>query len=120
MIRRPPRSTLFPYTTLFRSDRADRARHGRRDGPVGPDRRARLWAQDRRWAAGADPDRPAGDQCVPRGGPLTELADGFARPSAGDAAPRIGLKRPRGRWPALALGLALLAGFAAPLATGAA
>src|SRR5215813_11899743 len=28
MIRRPPRSTLFPYTTLFRS-RADRAR---RDG----------------------------------------------------------------------------------------
>src|SRR2546422_7017352 len=26
MIRRPPRSTLFPYTTLFRSDRAGRAR----------------------------------------------------------------------------------------------
>src|SRR5256885_10599001 len=24
MIRRPPRSTLFPYTTLFRSGRADR------------------------------------------------------------------------------------------------
>src|SRR3712207_9025896 len=24
MIRRPPRSTLFPYTTLFRSDMADR------------------------------------------------------------------------------------------------
>src|SRR3712207_7753957 len=23
MIRRPPRSTLFPYTTLFRSDRLD-------------------------------------------------------------------------------------------------
>src|SRR2546422_1283089 len=23
MIRRPPRSTLFPYTTLFRSDRAE-------------------------------------------------------------------------------------------------
>src|SRR3712207_7067971 len=30
MIRRPPRSTLFPYTTLFRS-----ARHG--GGPPGPD-----------------------------------------------------------------------------------
>src|SRR5256885_9214975 len=28
MIRRPPRSTLFPYTTLFRS-RRDRARPGR-------------------------------------------------------------------------------------------
>src|SRR2546423_7797937 len=25
MIRRPPRSTLFPYTTLFRSERADLA-----------------------------------------------------------------------------------------------
>src|SRR5256885_12148283 len=28
MIRRPPRSTLFPYTTLFRSVRLDH-RHGR-------------------------------------------------------------------------------------------
>src|SRR5438034_11396402 len=26
MIRRPPRSTLFPYTTLFRSDGAEQAR----------------------------------------------------------------------------------------------
>src|SRR3712207_8792900 len=26
MIRRPPRSTLFPYTTLFRSARIDRTR----------------------------------------------------------------------------------------------
>src|SRR5260370_31069103 len=30
MIRRPPRSTLFPYTTLFRS--RNRARPGRRGG----------------------------------------------------------------------------------------
>src|SRR5688572_32257118 len=29
MIRRPPRSTLFPYTTLFRSRRASRARERR-------------------------------------------------------------------------------------------
>src|SRR3712207_7614441 len=39
MIRRPPRSTLFPYTTLFRSDRR---RSGiDRTGPasVGPGRR---------------------------------------------------------------------------------
>src|SRR5688572_31883704 len=40
MIRRPPRSTLFPYTTLFRSDRAlaragDRVRLARgRDQPA--------------------------------------------------------------------------------------
>src|SRR3712207_8512724 len=27
MIRRPPRSTLFPYTTLFRSVRGPRRRH---------------------------------------------------------------------------------------------
>src|SRR3712207_6860466 len=36
MIRRPPRSTLFPYTTLFRSRgaracRGGRRRHGRRE-----------------------------------------------------------------------------------------
>src|SRR3712207_7716371 len=32
MIRRPPRSTLFPYTTLFRSHRreADQGQHGDR------------------------------------------------------------------------------------------
>src|SRR2546422_2140419 len=30
MIRRPPRSTLFPYTTLFRSDR-NRRRHRGKD-----------------------------------------------------------------------------------------
>src|SRR5690242_20987464 len=32
MIRRPPRSTLFPYTTLFRS--AGRLRRGRRYAPL--------------------------------------------------------------------------------------
>src|SRR2546422_5508864 len=33
MIRRPPRSTLFPYTTLFRSSgRTSGARQGRRSG----------------------------------------------------------------------------------------
>src|SRR3712207_7801730 len=37
MIRRPPRSTLFPYTTLFRSRDAplvDRLLHGRDDQPL--------------------------------------------------------------------------------------
>src|SRR3712207_8160007 len=33
MIRRPPRSTLFPYTTLFRSDGDGFRRH--RQGPPG-------------------------------------------------------------------------------------
>src|SRR2546427_5809379 len=35
MIRRPPRSTLFPYTTLFRSLRGRRPREpGQRGGPA--------------------------------------------------------------------------------------
>src|SRR6266516_7386765 len=38
MIRRPPRSTLFPYTTLFRSRR----------GPRGPDAIVRTWPRPRR------------------------------------------------------------------------
>src|SRR5256885_9609703 len=33
MIRRPPRSTLFPYTTLFRSEAA--AERGERNAPAG-------------------------------------------------------------------------------------
>src|SRR3712207_8624902 len=41
MIRRPPRSTLFPYTTLFRS--------------VGADRRERFFSGDRRRRVGGGP-----------------------------------------------------------------
>src|SRR3712207_8130122 len=33
MIRRPPRSTLFPYTTLFRSERAEGRLPGRGGSP---------------------------------------------------------------------------------------
>src|SRR2546430_11079120 len=42
MIRRPPRSTLFPYTTLFRSGPAGRARGVQHRRPQGfiADRRA--------------------------------------------------------------------------------
>src|SRR5258708_16190473 len=46
MIRRPPRSTLFPYTTLFRSDWRGRC------GPVGRKRQPRLCP----WRLG--PQRP--------------------------------------------------------------
>src|SRR5438445_12987420 len=35
MIRRPPRSTLFPYTTLFRSEVRDSLRRPRRDRAEG-------------------------------------------------------------------------------------
>src|SRR3712207_8263092 len=57
MIRRPPRSTLFPYTTLFRSVREARRRaveHGRgRAGRHGDQGRART----RAGGARADPAR---------------------------------------------------------------
>src|SRR3712207_7863106 len=39
MIRRPPRSTLFPYTTLFRSQKQDRPGH---EVCADPDRREHL------------------------------------------------------------------------------
>src|SRR3712207_7305800 len=49
MIRRPPRSTLFPYTTLFRSD----------GGPLDPEAPRRAWEAFKRFAAmpvdGMDP-----------------------------------------------------------------
>src|SRR5690242_21111656 len=44
MLRRPPRSTLFPYTTLFRSPAA---------GPGGPARRTATSSSGRRGAASA-------------------------------------------------------------------
>src|SRR2546422_4794358 len=43
MIRRPPRSTLFPYTTLFRSHpNPGRGLHGQFASPRGGGRHARL------------------------------------------------------------------------------
>src|SRR3712207_7433864 len=61
MIRRPPRSTLFPYTTLFRShlvlgrrpDRRTRSRVPRRGRES-----ARFWSEHRRH--GSTPHRCAG------------------------------------------------------------
>src|SRR3712207_1363229 len=35
MIRRPPRSTLFPYTTLFRSSTITACRNGQGTAPIG-------------------------------------------------------------------------------------
>src|SRR5690242_20834096 len=63
MIRRPPRSTLFPYTTLFRSQRRWRtrpARTVRRPGPSGRARpstacRASRSRKGRRWPATGPP-----------------------------------------------------------------
>src|SRR5947209_10880656 len=52
MIRRPPRSTLFPYTTLFRSPAALGARGERRGAPA--NLRARLGGGRNRGRAARD------------------------------------------------------------------
>src|SRR3712207_8106106 len=63
MIRRPPRSTLFPYTTLFRSRRGADADHepGRDGLPARRRATARAGIADRT-AASPEPDR--GDHMV--------------------------------------------------------
>src|SRR6266487_5388405 len=47
MIRRPPRSTLFPYTTLFRS-RRPLQRSERIGNALGPGRAHHRWRRDRK------------------------------------------------------------------------
>src|SRR2546425_5264074 len=68
MIRRPPRSTLFPYTTLFRSRPLDspvraRAGHRARDpvAPLVPGRAPELRRQLRRQKRRRRPRRQARD-----------------------------------------------------------
>src|SRR3712207_7145535 len=63
MIRRPPRSTLFPYTTLFRSAR---------EGAGADPRRARLGPED-------DRDRARGGGGAPPH-PRPEAGEGEAHP----------------------------------------
>src|SRR6266480_5446480 len=107
MIRRPPRSTLFPYTTLFRAQRAEppaRRAAGRRPG------RHRPPAPGSTAAPGGTP--PA-DRTLARADPVSPLArrpDRGAdrrRPGRGDPAeprgyrPRVPARRrgtPSGPW----------------------
>src|SRR2546429_5895453 len=59
MIRRPPRSTLFPYTTLFRS----LSRPRRRKSPNRPRRHVLPGISDRRSKFSAEPPDSAIRQC---------------------------------------------------------
>src|SRR3712207_9123763 len=76
MIRRPPRSTLFPYTTLFRSARLLRRRRPpggdgpdtRRPGPCGP--------PDRGTRRGVGLDRETLSAGLPEDAPLVAVARG--------------------------------------------
>src|SRR3712207_8255553 len=64
MIRRPPRSTLFPYTTLFRSGIALR---DDLDRPVRPVRDPPLQAQLGRLARDEEPEPDSLDAAADRG-----------------------------------------------------
>src|SRR2546421_8661075 len=71
MIRRPPRSTLFPYTTLFRSSRHRAATPAIESPPGGPTDRGRsgrawLTAGEIDWAG----ETPALRCSAPRAKPL--------------------------------------------------
>src|SRR6266542_6799773 len=108
MIRRPPRSTLFPYTTLFRSAGVHRNAAGRGVEPAAAGGAGRRRAgDDRRGAAGVrghetkpGPDRvrdpPGAARAAPLGG------DGARR--TGDAQDGGGRLRPRRRPGAGAVG----------------
>src|SRR6185312_5780247 len=85
MIRRPPRSTLFPYTTLFRS---------RRGHPQGPPRSRRRLPADVREEPGGRAGRRGGADRRDRG-LLVGGAAGAAR--GGGAAADPGRRRRLGR-----------------------
>src|SRR3712207_8584269 len=75
MIRRPPRSTLFPYTTLFRSPPVHH--------PAAPARR--------QWGGGPRPDGPHRQR---RAGPGGDPVEGRAgQPHRAAAAPARGRRR---------------------------
>src|SRR5256884_7585867 len=86
MIRRPPRSTLFPYTTLFRSPKKNHGAVGRglKNGKIDVGRRGRIEA------VGFDIADDSGDPDprILRGGSLT--ASGYCKLKA--LANRIGIR----------------------------
>src|SRR3712207_7592897 len=69
MIRRPPRSTLFPYTTLFRS------RGDTRKEPFGSPQRAAAGAED----SIGPPGRPRAPSLAPGGFGAGSIAEGVQR-----------------------------------------
>src|SRR2546427_11579716 len=81
MIRRPPRSTLFPYTTLFRS--LGEARDGRADVPEGGVALRQRTAVRRRIEHGQADGGRGGLRGVRRGAadpPRVRVSEGVLRP----------------------------------------
>src|SRR2546422_8110728 len=74
MIRRPPRSTLFPYTTLFRSPRSSSSRPPRLEPPASSPNRTLASAPQSVRSARAPAARTASHRERPsRGGMFVEL-----------------------------------------------
>src|SRR2546426_11847613 len=103
MIRRPPRSTLFPYTTLFRSS-ASKVRAPIRGGSY------RWPGTDERWSAalaagrhGLDEHRPVGARA-----PDDDAGARILEGNEGDAGvrDRLGKRHGRQRWRPCELGAA--------------
>src|SRR6266498_5055985 len=78
MIRRPPRSTLFPYTTLFRSTRQPCERSSGGGGLGRPGRR--VWPRSP-WSGSGRSLRPL--RRPPLTAPHTDEGHGEAEPAAG-------------------------------------
>src|SRR2546422_10262090 len=92
MIRRPPRSTLFPYTTLFRSVSLRprlRARHRAEDDPGGPERPdVRRHFPVGPADGGGRRDDPAGDRALHLSAALHGRGPHGGRPPRGDRVAR--------------------------------
>src|SRR5256885_9833129 len=90
MIRRPPRSTLFPYTTLFRSIAGD-ARAGVHDRVPAPDQSVE---QGRLADVGAADDGDGGGAAHPCPTPNAERGSGNAEREADESVPRSAFRVP--------------------------
>src|SRR3989449_427177 len=102
MIRRPPRSTLFPYTTLFRSRHGPGHRHDRARGRVCP----RLPPAARRPAVrGAAPPQEDQGRVAARSGAAAGAAARRARPAAPARDDRRDLRAVRQLGPPVPLGV---------------
>src|SRR2546426_9185176 len=96
MIRRPPRSTLFPYTTLFRSQSgraiaAPPERYARDNRARGP---LCAWARQRRRISGADRDcQPSRHHSLRRSGwrrnHILEIDNRASAGAGGDQTPSV-------------------------------
>src|SRR2546422_10701199 len=96
MIRRPPRSTLFPYTTLFRSPATT---------VIGSAEPERTWGRPPTECSGlADPATTVIESAEPEGAhlgaghpptaPASRTSGGMGRDRRGGAGPRLGAGHP--------------------------